>query len=236
MRKVYKKMKYHKINSIFKRRMDTKEKLFILGEYADPAVEYLKNNEWEFTEKIDGTNIRIMFDSANVRFGGRTDNAQIPVPLYEKLQELFTVDNLQDVFSDDSGAISADLNVTLFGEGCGHKIQKGGGGYVNNEKRVDFILFDVHVNGWWLKREDVNSIAETLGIRSAPVVGRGTIQDAINLVADGFTSTYGDFISEGLVIRPAVDLLSRSGKRIITKIKHRDFKHLKEAENVEQNN
>jgi len=219
-------MIYHKINSIFKRRMDTKEKLFILGDFADPAVEYLKDNEWEFTEKIDGTNIRVMFDGETIKFGGKTDNAQLPVPLYEHLDTTFKpkLELFKETFTNLDG-----VKVILFGEGCGWKIQKGGMGYVNNEKRQDFILFDVRIGDWFLKREDVEGIAGKFDVRVVPVVGCGTIGDAIEIVSGGTISTYGNFIMEGLVLRPKVELKDRSGKRIITKIKYRDFKHLQEV-------
>ncbi len=219
-------MKYHKINSIFKRDMDTKHKLFISGDYAEPETEYLKDNEWTFTEKIDGTNVRVMLDGHGLRFGGRNDNSQMPITLMERLQELFTEEKLMKAFDDP------DIGIVLYGEGCGWRIQKGGMGYVDNEKRVDFILFDVRVGDWWLKREDVEDVAEKLGVRVAPVVLKGTIDEGIKLVSEGFTSTYGDFTAEGIVGKPSVDLVSRSGNRIVTKIKNRDFVHLREQENT----
>jgi hypothetical protein len=33
----------------------------------------------------------------------------------------------------------------------------------------------------------------------------------------------GDFIAEGLVAKPAVELRNRRGERIVVKIKHKDF-------------
>lgn len=43
---------YHKIESVFVRNTDGSKKL-IEGCFNNPAVEYLKNNIWQFTEKID---------------------------------------------------------------------------------------------------------------------------------------------------------------------------------------
>jgi hypothetical protein len=40
----------------------------------------------------------------------------------------------------------------------------------------------------------------------------------------GFSSTWGDFNAEGIVARPICELKSRNGERIITKLKHRDFR------------
>ena len=39
----------------------------------------------------------------------------------------------------------------------------------------------------------------------------------------GFSSQWGDFIAEGIVARPKVEMKTRRGDRIITKIKYRDF-------------
>ena len=44
---------YHKINTIFKRDMTNNGKM-IIGNFALPEIEYLKNNKWIFTEKVDG--------------------------------------------------------------------------------------------------------------------------------------------------------------------------------------
>lgn len=47
----------------------------------------------------------------------------------------------------------------------------------------------------------------------------------VNLVQKGFNSEWGDFLAEGIVARPSVELFSRNGKRIITKLKYKDFIH-----------
>jgi hypothetical protein len=40
---------------------------------------------------------------------------------------------------------------------------------------------------------------------------------------EGFKSHWGDFIAEGIVARPKVELKTRAGHRIITKLKYKDF-------------
>ena len=77
---------YHKIQSIFKRDMG-KSKALIEGEWSLPEFEFLANNEWEFTEKVDGTNVRVIWRDGAVTFGGRTDDAQMPVQLSQRLME-----------------------------------------------------------------------------------------------------------------------------------------------------
>lgn len=75
---------YHKIETLFERDINGTKKL-IEGAFRNDAVKYLANNDWYFTEKIDGTNIRIHWDGHRVEFAGRTDRAQIPKSLMDYL-------------------------------------------------------------------------------------------------------------------------------------------------------
>jgi ATP-dependent RNA circularization protein (DNA/RNA ligase family) len=205
-------MKYHKIKTVYERDPENKYKTLIMGKYATPELDYLKSNDWVFTEKVDGTNIRVIWDGKKMRFGGRTNNAQIPTFLYDKLGDLFSEAVLLEKFGD--------AEVILFGEGFGARIQKGGGNYIPDG--VSFVLFDVYI-GMWLKREDVENIANSLSIDVVPIIGEGGLVEAVNLAMRGITSTWGDFPAEGLVMRPRVEMCTRAGHRVITKIKTKDF-------------
>jgi len=204
--------KYPKIHSIFKR--DEQTHKFRMGEFALPEFEYLADNQWIFTEKVDGTNIRIGWDGENVRVGGRTDNAQMPTFLHDKLSEIFTPDACRSSLKGPA---------VLYGEGYGARIQKGGGNYIADG--VGFILFDIRCGRWWLTSDDVETIADSLGVPITPVVGAGTIQKAIDMIRAGLASELGqqDFLAEGLVLRPRLELAARNGERIIAKLKHKDF-------------
>lgn len=226
---------YHKIQTLFKRDLDgsltgVKGKM-IPDAWTTPELEYLAYNEWEFTEKVDGTNIRIGFGpyttldpsawkgvSEGVEFAGRTDNATIPEPLKRYLEETFT----PELF------VKNDLNgIILFGEGYGPKIQ-GGGKYRSDHS---FVLFDVKIGDFWLERHNVDDIAKKLGIDSVPVIGSGSLYDGIRRVSTvggeesgPLVSAWGDFEAEGIVARPKVPMFDRKGERIITKIKAIDFR------------
>jgi len=206
---------YPKIQSVFKR--DEKTHKFIEGEFSLPEFEYLKDNIWICTEKVDGTNIRIMWDynKMSLRFGGKTDNAQIPPFLNIKLGQIFTVNLFEEaqLFPNDE--------LCLYGEGYGARIQKGGGNYISDG--VDFVLFDVWIDGWWLRRKDVEDIASQLKIKTVPILMECTLPEAIGYVRTPFRSEWGDFHAEGLVCKPQIDLFARNGQRIITKMKTKDF-------------
>jgi len=206
-------MMYHKIPTIYKRDPDNNFKTLLHGQYVTDELAYLQNAQWVFTEKVDGTNIRVAWGGCSKRvvFGGKTDNAQLHSGLVHHLSQVFTTDKLDKQFGDTV--------VTLYGEGFGAKIHSGG------KYRPDqgFVLFDVRVDGWWLKREDVEDIAVSLGTDVVPVVGRGTLPEMVEIARAGFNSHWGLFIAEGIVARPAVELFDGGGRRIITKVKHKDF-------------
>lgn len=204
---------YHKIETLFER--DEKTKKLIEGKYRNETIEYLKDIEWQFTEKIDGTNIRIYWDGHKVSFYGRTDKAQIPVQLMNRLIELFGGETNEEIFEQKFG----EKEVILVGEGYGEKIQSGG----LYRKGQDFILFDVMIEENWQPRKTVEGIAESFNIDAVPIVLEGTIQDAVNYVKTKPKSKIGTADSEGLVGRPEMELQDRTGNRLIVKVKVRDF-------------
>ena len=206
---------YNKIETIYERDINGTKKL-IEGKFRNEAVEFLANSEWEFTEKIDGTNIRIYWDGHKITFGGRTDRANIPAHLVNKLNELFINEETEQLFEQKFG----EKEVILFGEGYGVKIQAVGSEYRSD---VGFILFDVLIGENYLSRESVEDIARAFGLEIVPVVLRGTIKEAVDFIKTSPYSTIGKAKMEGVVGRPKVELQDRCGHRLIVKIKCRDF-------------
>lgn len=224
-------MEYLKINSLWKRQgwyfeegkknnpdYQKGRQSFIVGDYAEPEFGNIK--KWLVDEKIDGTNIRIIYKFGKVLFGGRTENAQIPCHLLEYLQEHFGEANLSKAFTrkeDDPFP-----SVILYGEGYGPKIQAVGGNY---RKDPGFILFDIFVNGWWLKRDDVIEIAKILGCDVVPSLGLMTEEEIIELVKSKPMSKCSIIpqMIEGVVCRSNPLMLFRGGKPIIWKLKCKEF-------------
>lgn len=222
-------MEYQKINTLFLR---DEKKVIIPSSFTCDEFEYLKDCKWECTEKINGANTRIYisreYDGEDdwlygVSFMGKTNDSTIPEHLNLKLQQIFYRVDWKTVFP----SLMPGDSVCLYGEGYGNKIQKGSS-YISND--VDFILFDVRYNNWWLERKNCEDIANKCGIKIVPIVGYMTIPEAIDLVKKGFKSSISEdknLIAEGLVLKTPQGLLSRDGKRIITKIKHNDFVRFK---------
>lgn len=209
------KTEYHKIPSVWKRDPANNHKTFIDGAWATPELELLSAHgvKWVGEEKVDGTNVRIIWDGHRVEFGGRTDRAQMPTFLLNYLRDTFPEGAMEEQFRDSPAV--------LYGEGYGAKIQKGGGDYMPD--RQGFILFDVKVGEWWLKRDALTEIAGHFGVPRCPEIATGDLENLVDLVRQGFDSRLRDTPPEGLVMRPVVDLFTRRGERIICKAKIKDF-------------
>jgi len=211
--------KYEKIETIFARDIEGTKKL-MPNVFRDPTIEYLAKNEWEWTEKVDGANIRVYWDGHTVSFGGRTDNASIPATLMNKLNILFGGEVNAQIFEQTFG----EKEVILFGEGYGKSVQKIGSSYISND--VGFILFDVLIDNNYQEREWVEATAKAFGVPAVPVVGHGTLYEAVEYVKSHPNSTIAEkpVEMEGIVCRPKMELRDRCGNRVIVKIKWKDFK------------
>lgn len=208
-------MLYPKIMSPFVRHTEglLRNRLDI-GNWAREEFRVLKDLSWEWTEKVDGVNARVLWDGYKVRFGGRTDNAQMSTALLSVLTDMFPEELLEQQFGKSPAV--------LYGEGYGPRLNKGGGSYRSSP---GFVLFDVNVDNYWLLRPNLFDIAHGLGIEHVPAVGLITIAQAIDLVAGGLKSNWGNFLAEGLVGTPPMGLLDRAGEPIKIKVKTKDFQN-----------
>lgn len=236
-------LKYPKIETLFVRDKDT---FTVTDELRLP--EFAIPKFWHVTEKIDGTNVIVTYkpeweetyddryvneDGASsthgektrlvpacVRFNGRNGSSQLPGPLLKHMEKVITAEALTEIF----GAIQSE--VTLFGEGYGPGIQKGGGNY---RADVSFRLFDVNFGGdLWLNWDNITDIARKLDIDTAPVLTpAASLTEVINLV-NTFSRTAKDeggpgCMQEGIVARTNPYLLTRRGERLMFKLKVSDY-------------
>lgn len=202
---------YHKIETMYERDMAT----FKVDptKIKNPTYGLLK--AWQFTEKIDGTNIRCIWKDKKLTFGGKTDNAQIHADLIKYLYEAVSAEKMLEIFPDTDACI--------YGEGYGAGIQKGGGDYSPTKK---LIVFDVLVGEkWWLNWENTCDVATKLGLDVVPFIGAMSLEEATVMVKTGFRSKLNDGKkqAEGLVGKPAEALFDKKGHRLIIKLKTKDF-------------
>lgn len=226
-------MLYPKIDSLYKREYTTRDtrtnkiifldkgkskNRLIIGDYAREEFEAI--DRWSVTEKVDGTNVRIMYKDGEVTFGGRTENASIPCPLFKHLQETFTQYSMNKAFPCKVN--EPYPHVVLFGEGYGGKIQL-------SEKTKkspyrdssSFILFDVFINGWWLEPKNIDLLAMQMHIDSVPYISnldeqnreiwtwtKEQIEDFVRSKPKSMLNT--ETVMEGIIARSEPQMLFRS--------------------------
>ena len=202
-------MEYPKIETLFERDEHFK---VIPHKLRNPVYGTIKT--WQFTEKIDGTNIRLIWKDGKLKFGGRTGNAQLPADLIQHLYEIVDINRIKAVFPS--------TDVIIYGEGYGAGIQSGG--YYSKTK--EFIVFDVLVDSkWWLSWENVCDVASKLQLRTVPYIGEYTLEEGIIIARKGFNSMLAveSHMAEGIIGRPIETLYDKKFNRVIIKLKTKDF-------------
>lgn len=228
---------YPKIETAFERRDDFKVDVTKIKSRAIANVKL-----WDATEKLDGTNVRIIYrppaataalgfpnEYGNMDVRGRSDRANLHGDLVSYITDTLTPADLFAYFVEQwefDGEVA-----TLYGEGVGPGIQKDGARYGDHKH---FVLFDVKLNdglAGWLDDDGVDEAAKGLGLIRCPRYtygGRGDrpieFDHAVGMVRHGLPSLYGEGDAEGLILRPhAEPLYDRRGHRVIAKIKTCDF-------------
>jgi hypothetical protein len=219
---------YPKIQTLWKR--DAKNQALIVeGDYS--KEEFANIQLWRLTEKIHGQNFRILFKNNELRYGGRTDSADLHPLVLSDIKSLVTLDKCAEVFSEAN-------TVMLFGEAVGPKIHDVGRKY--SSPSHDFILFDVVVDGWWLEQPNVEDIAKQLGLKSAPYLGLMTKEEIQLLVRSKPDSKISqeELRSEGIVTRSHPLMLFRDKTPIMFKLKASDYdkleKHIAKPDNKQK--
>lgn len=209
---------YQKIESIYKFDMSIKK---FKKEYYNPIVEYLENNKWIGTEKIDGTNIRVYWNGKRFEFSGRTNESEIPKAIVTILEEKFDYD-MELVFEQKFG----NKEVYLFCEGYGGKIQ---GKIYDCEESI--IGFDIMIENIYLEKEVSKQLFNELGIKFVKQIEFNNLKDAIDYVKNNNKSLeHPNCYLEGLVVYPIKRIYDHMGNRIIIKIKRKDLEKLETKE------
>ncbi len=192
------------------------------GLYREPELEYLAKNLWTYKRKLNGENMRVLWDGDQAVWNGRTDSFSTDIATTEYMNSTFA----EEIFEEKFGR---DKIVLLFGEHMGPKTQ-------GNELSLDsteFVLFDVNIASVWLEPKSLQSIANYFGLRTCYDFMHpedeerdyaDTLENLIDLTARG---EFADW--EGIVATPSIGVFNRKGDRIICKIKNQDYLRAKEG-------
>ena len=227
-------IEYPKTENLFERDPDTHK--LIEGKLRSPAFGQI--NFWQVTEKIDGTNIRICWSAAEgVEIRGRSDRASVPKDLEDYLLGLVTYEKMHGQFAEFIGPerLEAGASVTLFGEGYGAGIQKGGGYSATKQ----FALFDAmyhwptETGGYrdsWCQPSTTRMIGRELGLPTVPLIAtRMALPEVVSFVKENrpsitaWENTTNHIDPEGIIARTDPYLYTERGSRVMFKLKGEDI-------------
>lgn len=184
--------------------------------YREPELEYLSKNLWAYKRKLNGENMRVLWNGEQAIWNGKTNDFQTNDETTEYMNATF----VEEIFEEKFGR---EKQVLFFGERMAPDSQ---GNELKLEK-VEFVLFDVKIGDTWLEPENLRAVAKYFNIRTCYDFMRAkdekknyidTLENLINAV------TRGDFKEwEGIVASPVIGLYNRKGERLICKIKNHDY-------------
>lgn len=231
-------LEYGKTENLLVRDKETHR--LIPDTFRIPEVALVADGRWVVTEKIDGTNVRIILSKDEtaglgyrVSLKGRSDKANIPAGLDVWIDT--RVDQLWEEMQ-----LPDDVVVTFYGEAYGPGIQKGGD--YGDEKRI--AVFDLRTSRlstdsegglcppWthaWRSYSEMKVAAEIVGLETVPeVFTNGELRDMNVLVGEGFASLVegANRLAEGIVAKTDPYLFTGRGERVMFKLKTEDLKGL----------
>ena len=197
----------------------------VIDEFTDEifSPEQLGNAGWTWREKMDGTNLRIIWDGHRAEYRGRTDRAQFSDGQTMFLDEKIKSPAFEELLEQTFGNTEA----VLFGELIGNKLQ-------GNPHKVDgyeIRVYDAFVAGWWLLPASVDELASDLGLGSAeiivvaPIGHMHRVMKNIASITEAFEGEAEPLeYLEGIVGTAPGGVLHRSGAILRVKLKLENYK------------
>lgn len=167
-------------------------------------------------EKIHGTSANIKFDGVKITYysGGET---------YETFVSLFDEKGLLEKFKEAYDG----LPITIYGEAYGGKQQDMSDTYGKEKK---FIVFDIKIGECWLNVETAENMTKRLGLEfvhyvkipsDVALLNKEMERDSVQAIRNGMGAGHP---SEGIVIRPPIEVTKNGDKRVIAKHKKDKFR------------
>ncbi len=204
---------YPVIRELFDRSEDAGNPL-MPGFFATPEITAMRFHQMAILESVPGIQMSVLITDK----GMFTANPDVPDAVTERLDEIFTIEVIEEAMKSTN-----HKSMELFGVVCGGLATENP--YFEQET---FVAFDLAVNGQFQMFQVAYEIFHKLEIPTFPVVTTGNVSSMVKLIMAGFKSLFGDFEGSGLIARPEVDLYTKAGERIITRLEVSSF----EAESV----
>jgi len=187
------------------------------------AEDILMFKECYALEKIHGTSAHISWKEGEIKYFSGGSN-------HENFKKIFDEEFLITKFKE-----TGLEKVTVYGEAYGGKCQGMSGTY---GKELKFVAFEVQIKDCWLAVPNAAEVVESLGLEFVYFTKTSTNLDELNQERDNYSVQADrngcgkDKPSEGIVLRPLIEVTKNNGKRIIAKYKCEAFKETKTSRKV----
>lgn len=180
---------------------------------------------WYVTEKVHGANFQIMMYGDEVAVASRNGISDLSFFNLEHSEEfmieyercIYLLSHLREIYGK--------VNISIFGEVYGGKIQKGI--FYSDAKR--FRVFDITIDGIFLDRNDCLEYYDKFNIEYCTTIIQGTLQECLEH-SNQFDSLIDAELTqeevregntcEGIVIRPVIPYYTSKGEFIAIKNKN----------------
>jgi hypothetical protein len=194
--------------------------------YKPTAQDILLFKECYAMEKIHGTSAHIKFSPAQglCFFSGGVS--------HEQFVALFNKDELKRLYT--KADLPIDVEVVIYGEAYGGSCQKMSNVY---GKDLKFIVFDVTIGDNWLTVPNAEDVATKLELEFVYYQKIPTDLELIDKARDkpsvqAQRNGMGEQWSEGVVLRPLIEVIKSNGKRVICKHKREEYRETKTKREV----
>lgn len=208
--------KAHRVTGVVQ---DSKEPGVVMGYmkvpnlYKDQTILLFK--ECYALEKVHGTSARVRWNAGLTFSSGGSSHTLF--------RSIFDEETLAAAFHESFGA----TEVVVFGEAYGGKQQRMKATY---GPELCFIAFEVQIDGFWLAVPQAHDVVTKLGLEFVPYNKVSTDLACLDAERDRPSQVAqrrgmgDDKKSEGVVLRPLVELTGNNGCRVISKHKNDDFR------------
>ena len=193
--------------------------------------QYLPEGKWIKTEKIDGTNIRIILTKPDEK-GNRKrfiGSRKLILNPEDKVAKQF-MDCLKDINLNKIAEYFKEVNSTviIYGEGYGAGVQSGG----IYSPIKNFRVFDIRIGSAYQDFEYTQKVCIDNQLNIVPIIGEcriisyGECIDSLKRFDNTLVNEGVGGKPEGIVYKHDPVLLNKYGERLIFKIKFKDFENL----------
>jgi Rnl2 family RNA ligase len=203
---------------------------------------------WIVTEKLHGVNFSIWYDGHEIKYARRSGF----IKENENFYNYDIIKNRYETMVEGLYEYNDHINeLVLYGELIGGSyphpnveklniktIQKG----VFYTNTIDFVIFDIMVNGKYLSYYEMNDLLWATQFKTVPYLFSGTLKDCLEYPNDNVSimckqydlPSISDNICEGVVIKPNKPLFFNNESRIILKNKNEKFSEKKKIKKVKK--